>query len=179
MKKFGAIVAALAATLLGLVAFTPVAQAAPSAYPTPNLSVSVNPHTVVSGHTFTISASSSVTCSPLTITFGGVTKSGVGKSLTATFTAPSVSKTTTFAATIKCTYITASGVKGAAILAKTSTTTRTVLVTVTPAGSSSGGGVGLPNTGGPNVWWFIAGGGAVVLGLGAVIASRRKPSSVA
>ena len=177
MKRYAVMILTAIVALLGAGGLTSSAQAAPAAYPTPVIELHVTLHTVVSGKTFTLTVLTNVSCNPLTATWAGQSASTVGKKLTHTFTAPTVTKPTVFPLTVTCTYTGTAGTLGHAVQATAKRLTRTVNITVLPVKHPTVGG--LPDTGGPNVGWFIGGAAAVIAGLGAMLYSRRRRGEIA
>jgi LPXTG-motif cell wall-anchored protein len=168
MKKIAALcIAALGAALLVL-GTTPSA----SAYPDLSCDVSVNHQVVKPGHTFTatgrasgVDASNQVFAdSDLRWTFrwNGVTKHRTGHLVTATFTAPHVTKSRKITLTGRV--VTPSG-----------TCVRHIVITVASSSvSAPGGGGGLPNTGGPAFWLLVAALVLLLAGAGTVLTTRRR-----
>ncbi|KQY58386.1 hypothetical protein ASD11_01595 [Aeromicrobium sp. Root495] len=191
MKRMHLLVAlVLAAFVAALVPST--AFAADDTYPDPTLSVKVPGGKLYGGDPVSVSASASVRCSPLSLTFLGDTVSTKGSSLTNTFDTPVVKTVTPKKVTASCTYTDASGasatvtgdatVTPAAFVGPLPGAVRSASATVillpraaddgADNGSQDNGNGILPNTGGLPFWLLIAG---VVLVLGGgVIATRRR-----
>lgn len=173
MKKYAATLAAALLVLLGLTALAPSAQA----YPTPILTLTLDLHTVVSGHTFDAVANASVKCDSLTVNWAGQSATAPGSTLRHTFKAPIVQVPTVITAVAVCRYTSTTGASGHAIVAAPQTLTAKANVTVLPLGSAAGGH--LPNTGGPSINWLIAGIAAMLAGAAAMFAGRRRQADVA
>ena len=171
MKKLIVIGATALATLFMLFGFAPAAQA----YPEGVCDLEVSAQVVNSGETVSATSHYSVVDSSArkqagddvhwVLTFNGDSRTGTGETFTASFTAPDVTKPSSFKLTS-----TGTGPAG--------TCSRSVNVTVLPNGSVSppGGGGGLPNTGGPALWLLIAGLGLVGGGAVAIRMSRKEHS---
>ncbi|MGY2872961.1 LPXTG-motif cell wall-anchored protein [Marmoricola sp. URHA0025 HA25] len=161
--------AALGAALLVL----GIAPAA-SAYPELTCQVDVAPQTLRAGHQFTVTGSTPIAVdaqnhqvadadSHWTFTWNGDTKTRTGRTASATFTAPHVTKT-------RVIVLTARNVN------PISTCVKHFDITVIGPTSVSAphGGSGLPETGGPTFWLLVAGLVLLLGGGGAVAASRRS-----
>lgn len=167
MKKL----AILCVTALGAALLVLGTAPAASAYPELTCSISVDPQTVNSGGTFTVTGKSQVadngkaTDSSVTWTFefNGVTKKRTGATVSAKFTAPEVSKTRKITLSARST-------------SSAGTCDRDVVVTVLGAqvaGPPPGGGL-LPNTGGPMFWLLVGALALLLVGGGTVVATRRR-----
>lgn len=191
MKRMHFLVAlVLAAFVAALVPST--AFAADDTYPDPTLSVKVPGGKLYGGNPISISASASVRCSPLSLSFLGDTVSAKGSSLSHTFDTPVVKTVTPKKVTASCTYTDASGasttVTGDAVVTPAAfvgplagavrSASATVILLPRAAGDGTdtasndeGDGI-LPNTGGLPFWLLVIG---VVLVLGGgIIATRRR-----
>jgi LPXTG-motif cell wall-anchored protein len=174
MKKYAA---ALVAALLALLGFTALAPSA-NAYPQAVLYLNASETTVVSGHTFNLTATATVNCSELTITWNGQSFSSAGSKFKHKYKAPIVSSSVVITAKATCEYGTTSGAAGHAIVATSSFTNPAYKdITVIPVHSKGGGK--LPNTGGPSIGWLIGGIAALLAGAGAMYAGRRRDTGVA
>ncbi|MGN6723112.1 MAG: LPXTG cell wall anchor domain-containing protein [Marmoricola sp.] len=151
--------AAIVVVLAVIVAALGMAVASPAqAYPPVSCSVTITPQKLVGGNPITVKGKSNVS-EKWTVSFDGVTHHYVGKTFTDRYPTPKVQKKTVLRLIVHC-----SGSLGDQTLAYN--------VTLLPA--STGKGV-LPNTGGPDLWLFVAGFGA--LSLGAVLMTRRRRPS--
>lgn len=174
--KQNAVVRAFVAALtfliagLGLVAVAPAA----SAYDSPLFSISIDNQTVVSGGKFTVTTKADVTCS-WTQSFLDQSASGSGTSFAHTFIAPTVTQTTKYPVNASCGYSSVAGAAGHSLKIVDQVWTGQTFVTVTPAGTLANTG-GLPNTGGPSIWWLVAGLMALLAGAGLLANSRRGSS---
>lgn len=181
MKRYAALAVAAVLALLGITALAPGAQARPMTYPVPNLHLVLSTQKVVSGHTFKATVTSNIVCTPLTAAWNGQTASANGSKVVHTFKAPIVTKTKVIPMVATCRYTTIVGASGHALKATSHVLRTTANVTVTPVKRVIVPGVpdtgaSLPNTGGPNLAWFIAGAAAVLAGGGAMIVGRRRRS---
>ena len=176
LRVLTVIVAAVVALLVG------GAQA--MAYPSCVFDASADKKVVRGGAQVTVSSTANVDCA-WTIEWNGVTRTGSGKTFSATYTAPQVSKRTVIDAHVTCTYEDTSCTGEDARdgdAARPALWTKTIPVTVLPRGGQGGPTASasgdLPNTGGPS--WYLLAGGLLLLvaGAGAVRASRREPVEV-
>ena len=152
---------ALVAALAMVVApsLTPAAHAA---YPEMSCTVSVTPQTVKSGGTFTVSGDSP-SASSWSVKYDGKTDVYTGTSFSHQYQAPKTTKNKTLGVVAKCI-----GTQG-------DQTQSFDLKVLGSNQSATGGSDGeLANTGGFSVWWLVAGGGALVIGSGLIVASRRR-----
>lgn len=154
MKKYVLTVLAVLAVSFG---FAPAAQA----YPDAALTITLSDSTVVSGASFSVSASSDVNCA-FDATFNGGTKTGSGTTFDASFTAPSVTQRERMPVTVTCTQ------------SDGTTTSRSANVTVLPPASQGASSAGLANTGGPNVGLLGAALALLLGGAGFLVVSRRR-----
>lgn len=155
MKKYLLAVLAVLAVSLGV---APAAQA----YPDAVMTLSLSDSTVVSGASFSVSATSDVNCS-FDATFNGATRTGTGTTFNASFTAPTVDQREVIPVTVTCTQ------------SDGTTTSRSANVTVLPpASQGAGASSALPSTGGPNVGLLGAALALLLGGVGFLVVSRRR-----
>lgn len=171
MKKVLLAAATMFIALFATVGFAPSAFA----YPELTCNLTVDPQVVYEGESFTATATAAEVTSPArasatgddiswVMTFNGDSRTGKGAVFVQTFTAPQVTASTKYPLTATST-------------STAGTCTHTVDITVLPLGavvSPPGGQGGLPNTGGPDIAFLIAG---IVLLLGggvAVVFARRR-----
>lgn len=159
---------ALATAIMGaasLFAATSPAQAADPVYPPITCVISVSSDRLVGGGSFTATATvtNATTSASTSLTYRGVTKTDDDSSVQATFETPVVTKVTI--TTVR-----------ASASANGQTCTASADITLLPKGGVSPGDKGgiLPNTGGERLAWLIVGGLLVLVGGGAVVASRRR-----
>ncbi|WP_456695786.1 LPXTG cell wall anchor domain-containing protein [Aeromicrobium sp. P5_D10] len=189
----------LAAAASVAVAVSVLSAHSAQAYPdSPNVTIAIPSSDLVGGNTFTFTASADVDCD-WTVTYkdgraAGVPadQTGSGKSVSGSYDTKAVSKTFRSPITATCAYdANASGSSTSA--GKNDTASASATVTLLPVGSTgdgdsdagTGNGEGgsedgngiLPDTGGSNLWILVAGGALVLVGGGAVIASRRRQVS--
>jgi hypothetical protein len=171
MKKLIVIGATALATLLMVFGFAPAA----SAYPEGVCDLEVSAQVVNGGETITATCHYSVVDTSArkqagedihwVMTFNGETRTGTGETFTASFTAPDVTKPTSFTLTS-----TGTGPAG--------TCSRSVNITVLPNGTVEPPTHGhMPNTGGPRLILLIAGLGLVVAGGVSIRMSRKEQHS--
>lgn len=167
MKKVLLVAASMLVAFLATVGIAPSA----SAYPELTCNLTVDPQVVYEGEKFTATATAAETESGTGVihwvmTFNGETRTGTGAVFVQTFTAPDVDKTTKFPLTAKSS-------------SSAGTCEHTVDITVLPTGVtvSPPGEGGLPNTGGPHLWIFIAGVALLIGGSGAVVTARRRATA--
>lgn len=170
MKRYASLILAGLVAVLGMTALASSAEAQPTAYPTHVLKLKLTAQTVVSGKTFTVTATANVNCDSITVTWHGQSATAAGSTITHTFTAPNVKVPTVITLHATCIYTSTSGSAGAAISATTQSLRASANVTVLPVSS----GVTIPNTGGPSIGWLIAGAAAVLAGVGAMFMGRRR-----
>jgi len=136
---------------------------APSAqaYPAVSCTVTITPTSqhLKAGQPLKLVGHSTVT-STWTVKFNGITHYYTGTSFTATYITPKVTKRTVIGLTVTC-----SNSSGALTLG--------YRIVVDPFTLPSTGGH-LPNTGGPSLWWLLAGLALVVFGA-AAMARHRQP----
>lgn len=188
---------AVAAAATMLIALATASGAHAVVYQDPTIAVDVTDTTPVEGTEFTVSASSTANCG-WAISFNGSVEGGSGNATSATFTAPAVDERTDYPAVVRCTFDDTVPLSGPADSASTlvtpaalQTATRTVNITVLPlgddgsgAGSGAGGSSGenassglsgiLPDTGGIDAEIVLAGGVLLLVGVGVVVAVRRR-----
>lgn len=185
MKRMHLLAAtALAAVIASLV---PTAAIAADTYPDPSLSIQIPPGKLYGGDPVTIGATSSVSCSTLSITFLGDTAAKKGSTFKHTFDTPVVKKVTPEPVSASCTYTDANGasttvtsdavVTPAAFVGPLSGAVRkanaTIILLPRDGGTSADDSNGLlPNTGGLPFWLLVA--GLVLVLVGGVVASRRR-----
>jgi LPXTG-motif cell wall-anchored protein len=171
-----------ATVLIGLVVVLGSAPAA-QAYPEVVIDLSAKPTTLYGGETFTATATANVTCD-WTLEWNGDSRDKAqSDKFVTTYTAPVVTKVTEIPLHGTCDYLLPDGAtpvtsRHAARTAAGPLTTwkRTIMITVLPQGSAvSPPGGDLPNTGGPNLWFLVAGLGLVAVGGVAVARSRKAP----
>jgi hypothetical protein len=172
MKKYAAMLAAGLIAVLGLTALAPSAEA----YPTVDMTLSLNLNRVVSGHTFVATTSTDTACTTLALTFNGQTVTEPGSKFVHTFTAPIVTVVTPKIVTAVCTYTAVTGTSGTAISVTSQQMSRSATITIVPVSTGAGNssGSGLPNTGGPSIGWLIAGIAALLAGAVAMVEGRRR-----
>ena len=170
VKKVLSLAVAALVGLLTVIGLAPAAQA----YPEGVCDLEVSAQVVNSGETVTATSHYSVVDTSArkqagddvhwVLTFNGDSRTGTGETFTASFTAPDVTKPSSFKLTS-----TGTGPAG--------TCSRSVDVTVLPDGSVSppGGGGGLPNTGGPDLWILLL--GVVLVGAGTAVTLRTRRKS--
>jgi LPXTG-motif cell wall-anchored protein len=157
-------------------------------YPEVSFHAEVSDQVVFSGSTFTATSSANVECA-WSHEWNGTTQRGIGQSFKSTFTAPQVKRREVIPLHFTCTYAGAAGAGSTAV--KMTTWQRTIDVTVVPAspqaappatGSGAAGGptaadlgagADMPNTGGPNALFLIAG---LLLLLSGAVAVRMARS---
>jgi LPXTG-motif cell wall-anchored protein len=182
-RGLGAVLVLLVAGLGITVGLAPAAQA----YPDVTFHAAVSDQRVFSGQSFTATSSANVECA-WTHEWNGTSHRGVGQAFTSRFTAPDVQKRTVIPLHFSCTYVAAAG--AGTVAASSATWTRTLDVTVLPARSREAvaapvtttgrtsnaaglpanlDGSDLPDTGGPNVAFLVAG---LVLLLSGAVAVR-------
>jgi len=189
MKWCGRLVAAFVAALVTLVA-------APASSSAPALRLTVDRHVLYVGQQLAATATAQLECTWI-LTWAGQRQVGHGKTASARFTAPVVTKATRIPVRAQCFPVSTaaprpqpaprSSATGAHVSQRLSVTvpmsaTATVVVTVLPAGGAAappGGGTlppgnGLPSTGGPPGWLVLAGLGSVLAGAFCVELSRRR-----
>lgn len=149
----------LAAVVLGGLAL----QAPAQAYPFTTCGVTVTPSSlhVTSGQRLTLTGTSSVS-TKWTVTFNGVVHYYTGTTFTATYRAPTVTRRTVIGLTITCTNSSGS-------------LTLRYRIVIDPFATGAGGH--LPNTGGPSIWWLIAGLMAALSGAFLALRNRRAPQA--
>lgn len=177
MKKLMSLCGAALIALLAVAGLAPAAHA----YPDVNIDLTVNRQVLYGGETFTATGTSDVTCS-WHLTWNDVARTGQGTDgspFVTTYTAPAVTKVTKIPLHGTCTYTQPSArkaAKAARTAASAATWERTIMITVLPRGSavSPPAGSDLPNTGGPNVLYFLVGIGLLTMGAGAVVVARHR-----
>lgn len=172
MKRYAALALAAIAALVGMSALAPSAQARQATYPVVSLQLKLSVQKVVSGHTFTATAKANIKCVVISETWNGQTASAAGSTVTHTFQAPNVTKPTVIPLHATCQYSVVSGAAGAALKAQLQSVSRTANILVVPVAHP--GHPVLPDTGGPNLGWFIGGALAVVAGGLAMFFGRRR-----
>lgn len=137
----GTALALLLTALVGGLALQPPADA----YPATVCTVQISPASghLHSGQTLTLTGKSSTT-THWTVTINGVVHYYTGTTFTEHYTVPTVSHQTTIGVTVYC-----SNSSGAL--------TRSYRIVVDPFSLPGGGSGHLPNTGGPSLWWLLAG----------------------
>ena len=155
----GTALALFFASVVGGLALQPPADA----YPGTVCSVQISPSSgqVHSGQILTLTGKASTT-TKWTVTIGGVVHYYTGTTFTEQYKVPSVSRRTTIGITVYC-----SNSSGALALRY-----RIVDDPFSLAGGGSAGSGHLPNTGGPSLWWLLA--GLVFVVLGASLTSRHR-----
>lgn len=153
----GTVLALLLASVMVGLAF----QAPAEAYPGTVCSVSISPASgeLTSGQTLTLTGKASTT-THWTVTINGVVHYYTGTTFTETYKVPTVSHKTVIGVTVVC-----SNSSGSLTLHY-----RIVVDPFSLAGNGSGGK--LPNTGGPSLWWLLAGIACALSG--AVLAWRGR-----
>lgn len=174
MKK---IASASAGMLLALLVVAGLAPAA-TAYPDEPISVSTDNQTIYGRGTFTANAASQNVDCDWTLEWNGVTRriGAPAKAYSTTFTAPDVKKTKVIPLAASCVY----AGRVAANQRAAATWNATINITVLPANETVpntgtvAGDDDLPNTGGPNRWFLLAGVALLITGTGAVLVARRR-----
>ena len=175
MKKFAApcVIALLA--LLAVVGFAPSA----SAYPDVTIDLTAKPQVLYGGETFTATGSANVDCG-WNLEWNGVTRTGSstsGAPFSTVYTAPEVTKVTKIPLHGTCSYLDPTARSAQRSAATPATWTRTIIITVLPRGQAApptDNSTDLPNTGGPNIAYLLAGLGLLALGATAVTVARRR-----
>lgn len=173
-----------AGTLIALLALVGLAPAA-NAYPDVTIDLTVDRQVLYGAETYTATGTSNVDCA-WTLEWDGEVHTGTGADgspYTTTYTAPEVEEITEIPLHGTCGYTEPSGRVAARAAAGPATWERTIIITVLPQGDGTvvpptDNGGNLPNTGGPNLLFLIAGVGLLVLGAGAVTVARRRAENV-
>jgi LPXTG-motif cell wall-anchored protein len=181
MKKILSLCGVALIALLASVGLAPAAHA----YPDVSIDLTVNRQVLYGGESFTATGTSDVTCA-WNLTWNGVEKSGTGTNgspYVTSYTAPAVTKITKIPLNGTCTYTPPTSRTTAKASAASATWHRTIIITVLPRGSAvspptSGGGSDLPNTGGPNLLFLLAGLVLFGAGVSAVFVARRRAEDV-
>jgi hypothetical protein len=180
-----------------LLAALAVVGAAPAGAAAHHFSVTVDHTAVHSGRQFTVTAVANTPCTWL-VEWNGERRHTQARTFVTTFTAPAVTKRTTYALSARCFYSaapathrgssarTAAGAPADAqtiVVRVPPSWARTIVITVLPAGAvvspphtGGGGGVGpdgLPGTGGPDRWILLAGLALLLTGATAVRRGAR------
>lgn len=176
MKKFASAFAVALVALLATLGLAPTA----SAYPDVSIDLTVNHQTLYGGETFTATGTSDVSCT-WALEWNGVHRNSATTMLfSTTYVAPDVTKVTQIPLHGTCTYTAPSASRTSARAAVASAAwNRTIMITVLPAANAvdapaAAGGADLPNTGGPNRWFLLAGVTLLITGAGAVFVARRR-----
>ncbi len=177
--------------LVGVLALSFPAQADSAS----RFALKVDRKVLFSGERFTATGTSRTDCDWV-LEWNGERRTGDPRRVTATFTAPSVTRLTKIPLKARCFYAAPApprstgptGVRGGVSQRLTVTVppswTKTITITVLPTGSAvsppggNGNGTGgvLPNTGGPQHWPLALGLGAVLLGSLVVRRAARQQS---
>lgn len=182
MKKLFCVCGGALIALLAAAGLAPAAHA----YPDANINLTVNRQVLYGGETFTATGTSDVSCD-WHLSWNDVVRTGQGSEgspYRTTYTAPAVTKVTKIPLHGTCTYTQPTARQAAARAPRSSavsaTWERTIMITVLPQASAvlPPTASDLPNTGGPNFLFFLAGVGLLMVGASAVVMARRRAESI-
>lgn len=171
MKKLGSLVLV---AVIGAVASVALAASA-QAYPDAQQNLTVDRQVLYGGESFTATATSNVTCD-WTLEWNGDSRDRTAENFVTSYEAPVVTEITKIPLNGTCLYDTLEEPRVAAKSAAVGTFQKTIMITVLPQGSAVNPPTdgNLPNTGGPNLWFLIAGLASVLGGIVVVRNAKRR-----